>query len=176
MKRTWFRSVGVLILEVSVLLVAFPFLGCNAGSSIRRQASSTSAQTNTGAQTNGPNQVALPVQAPELPGSLVLTGLTTVMIGDPYGLKRLLPESAVTPLRYENAMVIGALSESDKDQLALLVARLPILSGFREIKTIVVIAEGDDISAELFLRGYRVYCIRKKTKPWTIVRATSYAP
>jgi hypothetical protein len=92
---------------------------------------------------------------------------------DPYGINDLRPEKEVKPLEYRDSQIVGLISKVDKDQLALLAARLPVLHRVREINSIAVTSP---TNAELFFRLYRIYCEKAPTNEWKIVRVTYIAP
>lgn len=92
---------------------------------------------------------------------------------DPYGISDLRPEKDVKPLVYDNSQIVGLISKVDKDKLALLAARLPVLHRVRQINSIAVTSP---TNAELFFRLYRIYCEKSPSNEWRIVRATSIAP
>ena len=92
---------------------------------------------------------------------------------DPYGINDLQPESDVKALEYGNSGIVGSISKTDKDQLALLAARLPILRSAKEINSIIVTSP---TNVELFVRTYRIFFERTPTNTWKIVNATYFTP
>jgi len=100
------------------------------------------------------------------------TNRTWVFKADPYGINDLLPEKDIKALQYGNSQIIGVMSKADKDQLALLAARLPVLQGIKEINSIALTSP---TNAELFFRNFRVYCEKTPSNVWKIVRATTVA-
>jgi len=102
------------------------------------------------------------------------TGKTIRVEGDPFGINSLLPEEQVTPMRYDKARILGAISEEDKAKLATLVARLPTVAGFRQIDSMQVFWPDRTVAAKISVRVMRVYCVKNKHGVWDIVAVDTH--
>ena len=88
------------------------------------------------------------------------------------GIDLIAPEKA-RPARFTNASLVGKLSEKDKDQLELLVGRVPYVTG--EVQSVVTCWEEQVVAAKI-TRGNRViYCTKSEEGRWQIVSVAVFA-
>lgn len=80
----------------------------------------------------------------------------------------LLPKDKAQPVSFEGARISGALNESDRWELKVLIGRIPYFLG--KVKTVTTCWD-DCVVAAKIVRGRRcIYCTKSPVGQWEIVR------